>query len=262
MTVRRSIITIDEDKCDGCGLCVPSCAEGAIQIVDGKAKLVSETYCDGLGACLGECPRGAISIEEREADPFDEEAAMAHVEAMKEDAEALEEEAPPGKGFRVPAFSCPGMAATALQERPGEAPDAADADAPSRLRNWPVQLALAPVEAPYFEGAELLLAADCSAFALARMHEKYLHGRVTLIGCPKLDDADAYIEKLGAILAKNDIRSLTVVRMEVPCCGGLEKIAAAARDRAKQDVPVQTVVIAIDGTVKQEIPAPAPAAGG
>jgi len=196
MAEKRKIIKIDEEKCNGCGLCVPSCAEGAIQIIDGKARLVSETFCDGLGACLGECPEGALTIEEREADGFDEKEVEKHLEQMKKHAAAVE---PP----RVHG-GCPGSLARSLE--PKAPPKAAESGAPtpSQLRNWPVQLHLAPVKAPYFKDAKLLIAADCVPFAYADFHKDFLADRVVIIGCPKLDDSSAYLEKLINIFAQND----------------------------------------------------------
>ncbi len=233
----RAIIRIDEEKCNGCGLCVPACEEGALQIVNGKAKLVSEVYCDGLGNCLGECPQGALTIEEREADAFDHEAMQKHVAASAPAA------CPSG-----PFHGCPGSMAMRLSAET-EAPSAPVAPATSRLGNWPVQLHLLPENAPYLDGADLLLAADCTAFAVPDFHDRLLAGRVLVIGCPKLDDGAAYLAKLTRILASNDVRSLTVAHMEVPCCTGLLMIARQALERSGKSLPFRSLCIGIRGSV-------------
>jgi NAD-dependent dihydropyrimidine dehydrogenase PreA subunit len=236
------IVQIDEEKCDGCGLCVPSCQEGAIQVIDGKARLVSEVYCDGLGACLGHCPRGAITIIERDAEAFDEHAAMAHVRSLKQTARSL-----PATG------ACPGSAIRDLKLNvlPGEPfpPSGEDGhgDRPSGLANWPVQLHLVPPEAPFLNSADVLLVADCVPFAYADFHRRFLNGRPVVIGCPKLDDGQLYVEKLAHMLRVAGIKSLTVLHMEVPCCTGLERIAQAAMDSAKVQIPLESVVISIRG---------------
>ena len=236
----RKIVHIDEDKCDGCGLCVPSCHEGAIQIIDGKAKLVAENLCDGLGDCLGHCPQDAITIDERPAEPFDEEAVKAHLAEME-------------TAFEAPA-GCPGARAMTFDggntREPEEAP--AGGDAPSRLGQWPVQLALVPPTAPYFQEADLLLAADCAPFAFPGFHEKLLKGRALAIACPKLDDIEPYIDKLAQILRQNEIRSLGVAHMEVPCCLGLVRVAQEAMKRAGKTVPFWTMKLGIRGDVIQE----------
>jgi len=236
--LKRNIVRIDEDKCNGCGLCVPSCAEGAIQIIDGKARLVSDKYCDGLGACLGECPQNAISIEERDADAFDEDAAKEHVARTREVKDAL-------------ACGCPGSWARSLSPQAAPAEAAHDAP-PSQLGHWPVQLHLVPTNAPYLTNADLLLAADCVPFAMADFHTRFLRGRPVVVGCPKLDDAQYYVEKLTEILKRNDVHSLTVVHMEVPCCSGLSRIAAAAVRASGADIPVSDVTISIGGQVLAE----------
>jgi ferredoxin len=228
---RRKIVRIDEEKCDGCGLCANACQEGAIRIVDGKARLVSESYCDGLGACLGDCPRGAITIEEREAEEFDEHA----VEEMKR------RSAPPS------ACGCPSAAARTL--RPGDDSAAGQGPMPSRLANWPVQLHLVPVSAPYLEGADLLIAADCTAFAHGDFHRRFVRGRVVIIACPKLDDTGPYVEKLAAILRTRDIRSVEVVYMQVPCCSGLVRLVSDAREAAGVDIPLRLTRIGLDGAI-------------
>ncbi len=203
----RRIIRIDESKCNGCGACAAACHEGAIELVDGKARLRREDYCDGLGDCLPECPTGAITFEEREAAAYD----AAAVQAAKQQTEAA---------------------------------------SASQLRQWPCQIKLAPVCAPYFSGAALLLAADCTAFACASVHQDYMRGRVTLIGCPKLDGVD-YSKKLAEILQNNAIESVTVLRMEVPCCGGLEAAAQKALLESGKTIPLQTVTLTINGQVRE-----------
>ena len=199
----RQIIKIDEDLCNGCGACVPSCAEGAIRIVDGKAKLVSERYCDGLGACLGECPQGALSFETREAEDFDEAAAVTR------DAEV----------------------------------------AASELKTWPVKLYLVNPGAPYFENADLLIASDCVPFAFGAFHSEMLRGKTLVTGCPKFDDTEVYLQKLTDILRQNSIRSITVAQMEVPCCAGMTHIALMAVAESGKSVPVETVVVSLEGDV-------------
>ncbi len=232
----RNIVKIDESKCTGCGLCATACAEGAIRIINGKAKLVSETYCDGLGACLGHCPEGAITIEQREAVEFDEEATKAHVEKMK---------APKP----VPAFVCPGMAAHQLRES-GAEPKTDAGPVASQLSHWPVQLTLVAPNAPCFADADLLLVADCVPFALGDFHRQFLRGHSLVVGCPKLDDAASYVAKLTDILRLNTLRSLTVVHMEVPCCSGLTRIAREAVTRAGNQMGFEDVTIGLRGEVK------------
>ena len=220
----RKIIRIDEEKCNGCGACARACHEGAIAMVNGKARLMREDYCDGLGDCLPACPTGAISFETREAAAYDEAAVKA------------------AKASAAPS-ACPGS-------RPGffqrEARSASTAEVPSQLSQWPVQIKLAPVNAPWFSGADLLIAADCTAFAYGNFHADFIRGRITLVGCPKLDAVD-YAEKLSQIFAGNDIRSITVARMEVPCCGGLESAVRRALEMSGKDIPVSVRVIATNG---------------
>lgn len=243
----RKIIHIDEEKCNGCGLCAHACQEGAIGMVNGKAKLLRDDYCDGLGNCLPACPTGAISFVEREAAAFDEEAVKRHMAAKEP------------KKVTPPAGGCPGSRMRLFQRGGGcpgsqakrmERPATVDAGAPvtSQLRQWPVQIQLAPINAPYFEDAHLLIAADCTAYAYGSFHQDFLRGRIALIGCPKLDDVD-YTEKLTEILRRNSIRSLTIVRMEVPCCGGLERAAATALKNSGKFIPWQVVTISTDGQV-------------
>lgn len=246
MTLRK-VVKIDEEKCDGCGQCVPSCAEGALQIIDGKARLVSDVYCDGLGACLGECPRGAISIEEREADEFDEEAAHAHVKAV---AQEKMENPDPAQAATLPC-GCPSAMAQVLKPAPARRhAQEASAERESTLCNWPVQFRLIPANAPYLEGADLLIAADCVGFAYPELHQELLPGRVALIGCPKLGDAEALKEKLTEIFKKNMIREITLVHMEVPCCHGLLRIVDEALKNAGREVPVKPIEIGIHGERK------------
>ena len=225
----RKIIHIDEEKCNGCGICANACHEGAIEIVDGKAKLAREHFCDGFGDCLPGCPTGAITFEEREAPAYDEAA----VKAAKE----KKENAKP--------HQCPG---TLLRQMKPAAAAPANAPAASQLQNWPVQIKLAPIKAPYFDGAKLLIAADCSAYAYANFHQEFIRGKVTIVGCPKLDAVD-YSTKLTEIIANNDIQSVTIVRMEVPCCGGLEMAAKKALQASGKFIPWQVVTISIDGRI-------------
>ncbi|MBR5546425.1 MAG: 4Fe-4S binding protein [Clostridia bacterium] len=225
----RKIIKINQEKCNGCGLCAKACHEGAIGMVDGKATLLREDYCDGLGDCLPACPTGAISFEEREALAYDEKA----VEAAK-------------KASPLPC-GCPGSMAKSIHRE--ETPVcAAPAPNSSQLRQWPVQIKLAPVNAPYFNGAHLLVAADCTAYAYGNFHNEFIRSRVVLVGCPKLDMVD-YSEKLTAILAQNDIQSVTCVRMEVPCCGGIEHAVRQALRASGKFIPWQVVTISTDGRI-------------
>lgn len=226
----RRIIEIDEDKCVGCGLCAEACHEGAIGMVDGKAKLLRDDYCDGLGDCLPTCPTGAITFVEREAAAYDEAA----VKAAQEKKNAL----PCG---------CPGTHAKQIQPVQEECP-AEESAVNSQLRQWPVQIQLVPVNAPYFSGADLLVAADCSAYAYGNFHNKFMKNRITLIGCPKLDNVD-YSEKLTAIIRENDIKSVTIVRMEVPCCGGLEHAVKTALQTSGKFIPWNVVTISTDGCI-------------
>jgi ferredoxin len=234
----RRIIEIDDEKCNGCGLCVTACHEGAIGIVDGKAKLLRDDYCDGLGNCLPACPTGAISFVEREAAAFDEEAVKQHM-------------AKKAVFSGCPSSACATMSKAAnLQKEKAAHSDGPDY-APSELSQWPVQIKLVPVNAPYFDGANLLIAADCTAYAYAAFHKKFIKNRVTLIGCPKLDDTD-YSEKLAEIIKTNHIRSVKVVRMEVPCCAGIERAVRDALARSGKTIPWQVVVITRDGIAIEE----------
>lgn len=227
----RQIIKINEELCNGCGLCVNACHEGAIGMVEGKAKLLRDDYCDGLGNCLPVCPTGAITFEKREAEAFDEAAVKAAMETKEPD--------------RLPC-GCPGTHAKSIERIESALPNSACTPQPSQLRQWPVQIKLVPVQAAYLKGAHLLIAADCAAYAYANFHSDFMKNKITLIGCPKLDEGD-YSEKLTAILKMNDIKSVTVVRMEVPCCGGIESaVKTALRDSGKL-IPWQVAVISTDG---------------
>ena len=247
----RKVVKIDEEKCNGCALCVPSCAEGAIQVIDGKARLVSDMYCDGLGACLGECPQGAITVEEREADAFDEEAARRYVAQQRPVSVSHQGSAPMPPHLHA----CPGSAVQTFQPAHVAGPAAAGAGkaaaSPSALRNWPVQLVLAPVRAPYFDGANLLIAADCTPFAFADFHERFLAGRTLLMGCPKLDDTDLYRRKLAQIFAQNDIRSIEVAYMEVPCCFGLVQLVRLALQDSGKDITLNLTKIGVRGEIRE-----------
>lgn len=285
----RTVVQIDEDLCDGCGLCVPGCAEGALQIVDGKAKLVSDVYCDGLGACLGDCPLGAITMVERDADEFDAGAVNQHLKTIGRDplpedhdhghehghahsqidaaageddtlacgcpgtmVQSFTEQPAPAKPLAPVMGGCPGSAARSFTDAP-TAP-AADSAGPvaSRITNWPVQLMLVPPKAPYLDGARLLLAADCAPFAYGDFHRKFMEGRTTIIGCPKLDNMDIYIQKLTAIFAQNDIQSVEVAYMEVPCCGGLVHLVRQALEASGKAIPATMYKIGIRGDYVEE----------
>ena len=227
----RKIIKIDEEKCNGCGACARACHEGAIEMVNGKAKLTREDYCDGLGDCLPACPVDAISFEEREAPAYNEAAVLASKQKAKSP---------------LPC-GCPGTASRAIKREPVACPTTSN-PAKSQLSQWPVQIKLVPVNAPYFDGANLLVAADCTAYAYVDFHNEFIRNRITLIGCPKLDEGD-YAEKLTAIIANNDIKSVTVVRMEVPCCGGIENAVKRALMASGKFIPWRVVTISTDGRV-------------
>ena len=233
----RKIISIDEEKCTGCGLCADACHEGAIGMVNGKAKLLREDYCDGLGDCLPACPTGAITFVEREAAAYDEQ-------AVKQ-AQAQAHSAHHGHSG-----GCPGSAARALRHTAPAAAAPGD-ELPSELRQWPVQIKLAPVNAPWFSGADVLVAADCSAFAYGDFHRRFIRGRVVLVGCPKLDMVD-YTDKLAEIFTHNDIRSVVVTRIEVPCCGGIEAAARQALARSGKSIPCRVVTLSLDGAILSE----------
>lgn len=230
--MKRRIIEIDQEKCNGCGACAQACHEGAIGMVNGKAQLLRDDYCDGLGDCLPACPTGAITFVEREAAAYDEQ-------AVKENQRKKQQAQGGCPGQRMRQFSRPAPAAHSPSS-PGERV--------SQLAQWPCQIKLAPVNAPYFDGARLLIAADCAAYAYAGIHEDFMAGKVTLIGCPKLDSVD-YSEKLTQIIAQNDIQSVTILRMEVPCCGGLEMAAKKALQQSGKFIPWQVVTLSVDGKI-------------
>ncbi|MBQ1259314.1 MAG: 4Fe-4S binding protein [Clostridia bacterium] len=227
----RKIIKIDEEKCNGCGACAAACHEGAIEMINGKAKLTREDYCDGLGDCLPACPTDAISFELREAPAYNEEAVR--MSKIKK------------QGIKLPC-GCPGTQSKAISR--GGDPYGAVAPVTSRLSQWPVQIKLVPINAPYFDGANLLIAADCTAYAYGNFHNEFIRNRITLIGCPKLDEGD-YTEKLTSIISNNDIKSLTIVRMEVPCCGGIESAAKRALRESGKFIPWRVVTVTTDGRI-------------
>ncbi|MFP4482874.1 MAG: ATP-binding protein [Thermovirgaceae bacterium] len=240
-TIMRQVIKIDEKKCDGCSLCAEACHEGAIQIINGKAKLVSDSYCDGLGDCIGECPRGAISFETREAAPYDEEAVKRNQAARQKDP--------------LPC-GCPGTVSRSLSQEENtsacEAPETPAGPSLSALSNWPIQLKLVPVNAPYLKSADVLLAADCAVASIPDFHGKYLDGKILLLGCPKLDNAQAYRKKLAEMIQANEFRSLHVVIMEVPCCGGLTRLAEGAVEEARKSLDLKRTVVDVRCKVLQE----------
>lgn len=268
----RKIIKIDEDKCDGCGLCIPNCPEGALKVIDGKARLISDLFCDGLGACIGHCPRGAINIEERDTVPYDEKKVMEnivrqgenviaeHLKHLKDHGETkyLEEareylkkaghdmgvlEGRKGK----PPFGCPGTKVVDMRNKAPLHIETSHDGIESQLRQWPVQIKLVPPHAPYLNGADLLIAADCVPFAYADFHAGLLKGKTLLVGCPKLDDIDLYREKIYLILKENDIRSVTYAHMEVPCCSGLIEVIKSAIETSGKNIPFKDVNIGING---------------
>ena len=240
--VLRKIVKIDEEKCNGCGVCVPACVENALQIIDGKVKLISDKYCDGLGACLGECPQGAITIQEREAEEFDEEAVI----HQAQEKEHVAEELPCG---------CSSAAITQFERREEiETTTKAAVYQQSMLGHWPVQLTLVPPAAPFLQGADLILAADCVPFAYAGFHHDFLNGNALLVACPKLDDFQAHQRKLTDIFTHSEVKSLTVVHMEVPCCSGLTHMAKQAINSSGKNIPFKEVTIGIKGDLKSESP--------
>ena len=242
----RKIVRIDEELCDGCGICIPSCAEGALRVVDGKARLLGDNLCDGLGACLGECPQGAITVEERQAEGFDEEAVKLHLEAQGTSEAPRHMPEAHGRGG-----GCPGAKVLQFHDDRDAAQIAKEPPRqPSQLRQWPVQLHLIPPTAPYLKGTDVLLAADCAAYALADFHDKHLKGRSLAIACPKLDQGmDSYLAKLIAMIDQAEINSLSVMIMEVPCCGGLVNLAKQAVSRASRKVPVRQLVVGVRGDI-------------
>ena len=237
--MKRRIIEINQDKCNGCGECAAACHEGAIAMVNGKAQLMRDDYCDGLGDCLPACPTGAISFVEREAADYDEQAVLANKQRKMQQ-----------EGMSIHT-GCPGSQMKTLLHSESYGAEAAPAVSQSRLSQWPVQIKLVPVNAPYFDGAKLLIAADCTAYAYAAFHEKFIKGHITLVGCPKLDSVD-YSEKLTEIIRNNDIKSVTIVRMEVPCCGGLEQAAKTALQNSGKFIPWQVATVTVDGKLKED----------
>lgn len=229
--VLRKIVEIEEEKCDGCGECIPNCAEGALKIIDGKAKLVSDVYCDGLGACLGHCPQDAIKIIEREASEFDEDAVHEYLKSQEE-----------------PTITCKFTPSLLPKEENVHKTEKKQA---SKLGQWPVQIHLVPIKAPFWENADLLLMADCVAVALPELHNKLIDGRSVLIGCPKFDDAQKYLDKLTQIIEQNAVRSLTVANMDVPCCSGLRRIAELALESSGKMIPTQNLIIGVKGEIKR-----------
>lgn len=238
--MKRRVIEIDRDKCNGCGACAEACHEGAIAMENGKAKLMRDDYCDGLGDCLPACPTGAITFIEREAAAYDENAVMEN--KRKKRREKMKKE-----GMTLPC-GCPGTQSKKIEHAEYDGAKISYSKPVSRLSQWPVQIKLVPVNAPYFDGAKLLIAADCTAYAYAAFHEEFIKGRITLVGCPKLDGVD-YSEKLTEIIRNNDIKSVTVVRMEVPCCGGLEQAAKIALQKSGKFIPWQVATISTDGKI-------------
>jgi NAD-dependent dihydropyrimidine dehydrogenase PreA subunit len=232
MKVMRKIIEIDEELCDGCGECVPACAEGAIEVIDGKARVVAEKYCDGLGACMGECPNGALQIVEREAEDFDEEAVEMFLKQKVKESENV-----------LPVAGCPSSQIQTF------IPTGVKGGGSSNLSHWPVQIHLIQPHAPFLKGADLLVAADCTTVACANFHQDYLEGKVVMIGCPKFDDAEAYIQKFTDIFKTAEIKNITVLIMEVPCCSGLPMMIERAMGMAKKEIPMETVVISTRGEV-------------
>lgn len=255
--MKRKVIRIDEEKCNGCGLCAEACAEGAIQIIDGKAKLVSEIYCDGLGACIGECPQDAITIEEREAPEFDPKAVEKHLKKLGRKSAKAHHPEPESPRVSAPspglACGCPGSAVRSIERGSAESESHhPGVELCSELGNWPIQIKLLPVQAPYLQGAKLLIAADCTPFAFADFHRRFIKDRVVLIGCPKLDDAAFYLEKLTELFRCNDIKGVEVAYMEVPCCYGLVRIVSGAIEESGKSIPLKLTRIGIRGEIQEE----------
>lgn len=241
--MKRRIIEINREQCNGCGACAAACHEGAISMIDGKAQLMRDDYCDGLGDCLPVCPTGAITFVEREAAAYDEKTVMENKRKMMQ--EKMKKE-----GMTLPC-GCPGSQTRRIEHTAYDEVEEENAKYVSRLSQWPVQIKLVPVNAQYFDGAKLLIAADCTAYAYAAFHEQFIRGHITLVGCPKLDDVD-YSEKLTEIIRDNDIKSVTIVRMEVPCCGGLETAAKKALQQSGKFIPWQVVTVTVDGRLREE----------
>ena len=272
--MKRKIIRIDEETCTGCGLCIPNCSEGAIQIIDGKARLVSDLFCDGLGACIGHCPEGAITVEEREAEAYDERKVMeniveqgpntikAHLVHLKEHGQEVflrqaidylkEKNIPVPEGKSPSSCGCPGAKSMTFAREDG-AGEALAGRRPSQLSHWPVQMHLISPDAPHYRGADLLLAADCVAYALGDFHNDYLRGKTLAIACPKLDEGQAvYLEKLKALIDRAKINTLTVMTMQVPCCGGLLRLTQKAVEESSRKIPVKSIVVGLQGEILKE----------
>lgn len=255
-TIKRKIIKIDENKCNGCGLCIPSCPEGALQIVNGKAKLVKENFCDGLGACLGECAQHAMTIEERVTEEYDEEGVIAHIEEQSPELlikhlahlQSHAAELPQAHTHPV-AGGCP--SSKMMQWKKSKSTPSIASNLPSELRQWPVQLYLVSPAAPYFKDAELVLAADCVPIAYANFHQDFLKDKAIAIACPKLDNTEPYLDKLSQIILQGNIKNIKVVHMEVPCCFGLIRLAKEAIARSGKEVPLETINISIKGEIKK-----------
>jgi len=247
----RKIVKIDPDKCNGCGECVPSCAEGAIRIINGKALLAADNLCDGLGACLGECPMGAITVEEREADEFDEAAVEKHLTALGKSAPVHQHSpAQIAAPHQHTGGGCPGSRSMSFNRPVETTAPLPTASRQSQLAQWPVQLHLVSTTAPYFQGADLLITADCVPVAYAGYHEDFLKGKAVVMGCPKLDDNNFYTQKLTELFSRSDVRSITVLKMEVPCCGGIAVAARQALAASGKEIPYKEVTIGIQGEIK------------
>lgn len=244
--MKRKIVVIDEDKCNGCGVCVPACHEGAIQIIDGKARLIEEKLCDGLGDCLGECPEGAITIEKREVEAYDEEAVQNHLAKLEAEETACSSASDED---RLPC-GCPSAQVKSIERASASGAANTGAASPNCLGQWPVQLSLVPPGAKFLQGADLLITADCVPFAYGDFHRRLLKGKAVVVACPKLDDVQAHLEKLAAIFKSSDIKSANVVYMEVPCCSALKRIVEMAIDYSGKEIPLRETVISTDGEIK------------